>query len=521
MTDEQPIDIHHYTRAIRKALPLILVVALYAAGTAPLASTVLSSKEYTASTTIVARDTLSSEETRDATTAGRRLETVNLLARTTPVLSLAASKLPGTTVDDLRSAVDSSVHPQANVITLSATAATPEAAVARADRVASALIATERRIELQAQRDAIRASLDQVRELRATGAAKAEIEAARTRLASLVTEDVGPGSGFQVVQAAELPSHSSSRPAWFSAIVAFFATFVLGMLFVLAREQVAPRVSSSQDLDQALPLPVLASIPLARRVRPKELSLLPRGVRDAFFLLAAAVRRTGKKTGPKIVLVVSAVRGEGRTTVAASLSQALSISGARVLAVSADLRSPRLHTWFGTPLSPGLTDVLSAAGTEHNVLDLAEPMRTAPSTTMDREIRAITDNAKLGIVPSGRAADDPTQLLFGDALPSVFEAIRAQPYDFVVVDTPPAFDVPDIRALAPHADALLVVTRTHRLRMSEAADLRNLLDTLGKETLGIVVFERNAQRISHVTPDEIDTAPNQVAGDEREVFELR
>lgn len=523
MTEEQPIDIHQYTRAIRHARPKILVLALSAAITAAAVSFLLTSKAYTASTTILARDTLASNQFLDATTVTRRLATVNLLTRTTDVLSLAASKLPGTTVDELRSAVHSSVSPEANVITVNATADTAGAAAARANQVALALIATEVRIEQQAGTDALRAALAQVRDLRSAGATDAEIQAAEDRLASLAANAVGSASGFQVVQSAEPPGRSSSSPPWFSGILAFLAAVVLGMLVVLGREQVAPRVFSSQNLDQVFSMPVLASIPVVRRVKPNDLTLLPQAVRDAFYVLASAVRPKAKNHGTTIVFVVSAIRGEGRTTVAANLSQALSMSGAKVLAVSADLRSPRLHKWFDIKQSPGLTAALLAAGHEGKVLDVAEPVRTAASIALERAIRAAISrkSGKLDVLPSGLAADDPTALLFGDAIPDVFNAIRALAYDFVVVDTPPALDIPDIRALAPHADAFLVVARTHRLYISQAVELRDLLDVFGKEKLGLAVFEREAHPISYLAPEGIDKARTGAVSGEREVVELR
>src|ERR671921_231105 len=117
--EEQPVDIHQYTRAIRHALPKLVALALIAALTAGAASSLLPHKKYKASTTIVSRDTLGTNQFADATTVARRFATVNLLTRTTRVLSLAASKLPGTTVEELRSSVDSTVDPAANAITIS------------------------------------------------------------------------------------------------------------------------------------------------------------------------------------------------------------------------------------------------------------------------------------------------------------------------------------------------------------------------------------------------------------------
>ena len=166
VTEEPPIDIHHYTWAIRRALPKILVLALLAGFVAVLSTSLYTSKSYSASTTILAGNTLTPNQSPDATTLARSLATVNLLTGTTDVLALAASKLPNTTVDALRSAVQSTVNPEANVITIKATADTPEAAAARANAVAPALIATERRIEQRATADKLRAALREVRRLR-------------------------------------------------------------------------------------------------------------------------------------------------------------------------------------------------------------------------------------------------------------------------------------------------------------------------------------------------------------------
>ena len=137
VVDEQPIDIHQYSRAIRAALPRIVAFAVVAAAIAVAFSLAHPSKpSYAASTTILARDALDSTQGTSSTSISQRLATVNLLTTTTRVLSLAAGELPGTSVDELRSAVRSSVDPAAAVITITADASTPAAAAARANAVA-------------------------------------------------------------------------------------------------------------------------------------------------------------------------------------------------------------------------------------------------------------------------------------------------------------------------------------------------------------------------------------------------
>jgi Mrp family chromosome partitioning ATPase len=61
----------------------------------------------------------------------------------------------------------------------------------------------------------------------------------------------------------------------------------------------------------------------------------------------------------RVIVVSSAVPGEGKSAVAANLAAALASSGQNVLAVSADLRSPTLHEYFGRRHDDGLIQVLA------------------------------------------------------------------------------------------------------------------------------------------------------------------
>jgi Mrp family chromosome partitioning ATPase len=510
LTDEQPVDIHQYTRAIRHALPRLIALALIAAVTAGVASSVLPHKTYKASTTIVARDTLGTNQLTDATTVARRLATVNLLTRTTRVLSLAASKLPGTTVEQLRSSVQSTVDPSANAITITASADSAQEAAARANRVAPALIRVEHNIEEQTATAGLQKSLRQLRQLRAEGATAAVIQAAEGRISALAAGAASTASGFDVVQVAEPPAGPSSPPPVFSAAVAFFAFALLGVLFVLAREQLAPAASSGRELEQLYGAPILGSLRVVRGLRPGELANLPAAVRDAYYVLAAAVRDRAQEQGARVVFVVSAVGGEGRTATVANLAQALSATGLRVLAVSADLRAPMLHKWLGTPPSPGLTDVLAAAGRSDR-RGIERALRSA----------AVARDDTFGSLASGEPTHEPASLLFGNDIGSVFDTIRTLPADLVLVDTPPGCGFPDVHALAPHADALLVVARTHRLRLSRATVLRDILDQFDdKPRLGLAIFDGGAQRIRRHARRDPTRAATQ-APERHDVVELR
>src|SRR4029450_12477909 len=91
-------------------------------------------------------------------------------------------------------------------------------------------------------------------------------------------------------------------------------------------------------------------------------SMMPAS-REQYRRLAAALHQAQRATGFKVVMVVSAVAGEGKTLTASNLAMTLSESYRRdVLLIDADLRRPSLHLVFQVPGAPGLSDGRVTAG---------------------------------------------------------------------------------------------------------------------------------------------------------------
>ncbi|MFX9077493.1 AAA family ATPase, partial [Acinetobacter baumannii] len=64
-------------------------------------------------------------------------------------------------------------------------------------------------------------------------------------------------------------------------------------------------------------------------------------------------------SGGKVIALVSALPGEGKTTVAASFAAFVAKSGGRVLVVDADLRNPSMTNTLGYTNAPGLLDMVA------------------------------------------------------------------------------------------------------------------------------------------------------------------
>src|SRR5262249_5959670 len=84
---------------------------------------------------------------------------------------------------------------------------------------------------------------------------------------------------------------------------------------------------------------------------------------DATRTLLVHAARTGSH---RVVMIASAVGGEGKTSLSSHLATSLARSGLRTLLIDADLRCPSLHRLFDRPVAAGLSELLRGE------VDLAE-----------------------------------------------------------------------------------------------------------------------------------------------------
>ena len=173
---------------------------------------------------------------------------------------------------------------------------------------------------------------------------------------------------------------------------------------------------------------------------------------------------------PGVVLVASARRGEGRTSVAAGLGRALAEgpSDGTVLLVDADLRSPKLHEVFGVAVSPGLSDVLEGS------LDLDAAVQRVGS-------------GRAGLLPAGGYTENACMLIASDRMRKLVDELRNRA-GTVVVDCPPTESGVEVTSLAEMVDGVLLVVRSDRTERKEALNACDQLSRTDKSRiLGVVL----------------------------------
>jgi capsular exopolysaccharide synthesis family protein len=189
--------------------------------------------------------------------------------------------------------------------------------------------------------------------------------------------------------------------------------------------------------------------------------------REEYRRLAAALHHAQEASGIKLVMVASAVAGEGKSLTAANLALTLSESyRRRVLLVDGDLRRPTQHSFFGLDVSTGLTDALDA---------IDEPELTVHEVS-----------PTLAILPAGRPTSDPMAGLTSARMRRILEEARGV-FDWVLVDTPPVGLMSDARLLAAMTDAAVLVIKANSTPLSEVL---HAADALGRDRILGTVLNR-------------------------------
>ena len=187
--------------------------------------------------------------------------------------------------------------------------------------------------------------------------------------------------------------------------------------------------------------------------------------------LAATLHFAKKDGAVKVLMVASAVAGEGKTLTACNLALTFSESyGSKVLLIDADLRRPSTHKVFGVANTCGLIDHLNSP--------------------VERPLPMLEITPNLSLVPAGRPDPDPISALTSDRMRRVIEDASGS-FDWVIIDTPPIALLPDAHLLAGLAHAALLVIRAGHTPFSL---INRAVTVLGRQRIAGVVLNRVRQR---------------------------
>ena len=192
--------------------------------------------------------------------------------------------------------------------------------------------------------------------------------------------------------------------------------------------------------------------------------ILPQS-REEYRRLAASLHQAQAIRGTKVVMVTSAIVGEGKTVTASNVALTLSHSYQKqVLLIDADLRRPSIEAVFGLKPLAGLGDRLTASE--------------------DRPVPVQQVFPRLCILPAGRPTSDPIATLTSDRMRRLIGEAREM-FDWVILDTPPVALLTDANLLSSMTDGAVIVVKAGETRW-DLVD--RAVQAIGRDrTLGIVL----------------------------------
>lgn len=192
---------------------------------------------------------------------------------------------------------------------------------------------------------------------------------------------------------------------------------------------------------------------------------------ESFRSLYTNINLLGAKNNPVRSLVISsASREDGKSTIALQLAQTAASIGKRVLLVDADLRHPQLHEYLGLHNQQGLSDSVI------NYLSLNEVIQQS----------ALEEN--LFFLSAGQFTPDPIKLLSSQKMQYLMGQFQGF-FDLVIYDTPPLVGLADAHLVAARVDGVILVVRLAQTDQSLVKKALEELKISHATLLGVVANE--------------------------------
>lgn len=254
---------------------------------------------------------------------------------------------------------------------------------------------------------------------------------------------------------------------------------VVGAFFLDIRDKT---IKNTEEIKQMLPYSLSGVVPDFNKISPQKQLLLPDSsttnlpqwaanhisslpAREAYHNIQINLKLLDSEIANKVIVVTSAVSGEGKSSVSANLAVAQAQCHKKVLLIDGDLRRPSQHNLWEVGNSLGLTEILEQEVEWSDVKHQVMP--------------------NLDVITSGSRPNHPISLLNSAFMKALILSI-SDCYDCIIIDTPPLVGLADSKILAKLSDGLLFVVRPKTVNYSSVIAAKELLDNQDFNLLGIV-----------------------------------
>lgn len=273
-----------------------------------------------------------------------------------------------------------------------------------------------------------------------------------------------------VIKRASLPAVPSSPRKKFNFVVGLILGILSGIITALFVDYLDNTITNVQQVEERFGLTVLGSV---QELKGKDQSLDSyviynplSPVTESYRLIRSALLLSSADHPPRVILVTSMNKSEGKTVTITNLARMLVQGKKRVALIDCDLRRPRIHSLLGISNKEGLSSYLAGTVDEINISHVA-----------DEEV---------ALIPSGPIPPDPSELLGSEKMKQLIDQLSLD-YDFVLLDSPPIGAVTDSLTLSQYVDGTILVVRAGATTIDMFESGVKKMEDIHGRVLGVVL----------------------------------
>src|SRR6267378_5039081 len=285
------------------------------------------------------------------------------------------------------------------------------------------------------------------------------------------------------------PARPPTRPAEPNILRNFALSLLFGVLggvlTAFGLGKINEKISSLEQAAIASPLPSLGVVPLLGAkmkngappqlndadgsVKPELVSALrPMSLTAESYKAIVTSILLSQRTHPAVILVTSALPGEGKTTVSTNLAIVLARLRRRALLVDTDLRRPSVHRAMRLTTNAGLGALLRKPA------------------ALDEVLVSCPDVPNLFVLPAGPINLSEDTALLVSSFKDLVDNWRIQ-FDHIIIDTPPVLAMTDAVRMSVEADSVILVIRAGQIAKKEFLSAQDLLLKVNARLTGFVL----------------------------------
>ena len=276
-------------------------------------------------------------------------------------------------------------------------------------------------------------------------------------------------SDLKILEWAQTPMAAISNVKSSKIFITIFIGLIIGIALAFLLEYLDQSIKEPPDVEKTLELPLLGIVPTIETNKTIIESSRDQGktILEPFRALRANLKHIAMSRHIKTIIISSAVKGEGKTTLAANIAITLAMDGKKVILVDGDMRRAQIHGLFHLPKINGLGDYLLGAA---EIQDILKP----------------TIHQNLFIITTGDHPQNPAELLGSYRFDQLVKDLRTMA-DYVIFDSPALLPVSDGITMAPKMDACIMVVRALWTPMKAARQAKNQLNRIGCMIIGAIL----------------------------------